>query len=192
MDDFNILSDSDSISTKVPFRIKAGSIDNDYMIVDFADNSHKILFADIDYICAGIIKDRTMSSSPPKTGVGNMIKSLFSADKDKEEEQPVIKTSYLLDIYVRDNPVPYRINGSFVNYKSFLEKVSYASLENFKILIKKISEKSSFAVFNATAGCFLKGKPIKKFYRSELEFLVESSEKRKALEGELSYSDVIG
>ncbi|MCQ2736280.1 MAG: hypothetical protein MJ234_03585 [bacterium] len=191
MDDFKIVNDSDSISTKVPFRIKSGSIGENSMNVEFSENSAEISFSDIEYICAGIIKDRTMSSAPPKTGVGTMLKNLFSTDKDKEEDQPIIQTAYLLDIYVKGIPVPYRINGSFVNYKSFLGKVAYASLENFKILIKKISEKSSCAVFNATAGCFLRGKPVKKFYRSELEFLVESSERRKASEGELSFSDVM-
>lgn len=193
LDNLESLSDSDSVSSRIPFRIKSGRIDGDSMTVEISDDAPKtISFSDVEFVCAGVIRDKTMSPTPPKTLVGSLLNGLFGGDKDNEAPKPQINVSYLLDIYVRGQISPYRINASFVNYKAFLDKVSYISLDNFKILIKNICRNASEARFNRTACDFVMSRPVRKFYVSELEFLVESGEKRKALNDETSYSDLMG
>lgn len=177
------LTKEEGISSKVPFRIKSGKFLDSYAEVEISDETRKIDYSDIEYICAGVIKDKTISATPPKTGLGKMLNSLFSKDSNKDEDNtPIIKTFYLLDIYVKDQAVPFRINGGFVNYKSFLEKIGYISLENFKMLLKEFAFRAKKSKFNKTACDFLKKSPIKKSYVSELAFLVEASEEREKLD----------
>ena len=76
--------------------------------------------------------------------------------------------------------------------KSFLEKIGYISLENFKMLLKEFSFRAESSKFNRTAFDFLKKSPIKKFYASELAFLSESSEEREKLEVQHSWNEIFG
>ena len=187
------LTTEEGISSKVPFRIKSGKFLDSYVEVEISDETRKIIYSDIEYICAGVIKDKTISATPPKTGIGKMLNSLFSKDVSKDDENtPIVKTFYLLDIYVKEQSVPFRINGGFVNYKSFLEKIGYISLENFKMLLKEFSFRAESSKFNRTAFDFLKKSPIKKFYASELAFLSESSEEREKLEVQHSWNEIFG
>ncbi len=186
------LTTEEGISNKVPFRIKSGNFCDSYVEVEISDETKQIEYSDIEYICAGIIKDKTLSASPPKTGLGKMLNSLFSKDVSKDEENtPIVKTFYLLDIYVKNQTVPFRINGGFVNYKSFLKKIGYISLENFKMLLKEFAFRAKTSKFNKTAFDFIKKYPVKKSYISELEFLIESSEERKKLELRNTWNDII-
>lgn len=185
------LTKEEGISNKVPFRIKSGNFFDSYVEVEISDETKKIDYSDIEYICAGVIKDKTLSATPPKTGLGKMLNSLFSKEVSKDEENtPIIKTFYLLDIYVKDQTVPFRINGGFVNYKSFLKKIGYISLENFKMLLKEFAFRAKTSKFNKTAFDFIKKCPVKKSYISELEFLIESSEERKKLDIRSSWNDI--
>ena len=185
------LTKEEGISNKVPFRIKSGNFFDSYVEVEISDETKKIDYSDIEYICAGVIKDKTLSATPPKTGLGKMLNSLFSKEVSKDEENtPIIKTFYLLDIYVKDQTVPFRINGGFVNYKSFLKKIGYISLENFKMLLKEFAFRAKTSKFNKTAFDFINKCPVKKSYISELEFLIESSEERKKLDIRSSWNDI--
>ena len=155
------LSTEEGISNKVPFRVKSGK---------FLDDSVELEISD---------------------GIGKMLNTLFSKDGSKEEENShVIKTFYLFDIYVKDQTVPFRINGGFVNYKSFLNKIGYISLENFKMLLKEFAYRAKDSRFNKTICSFISKSPIKKFYISELEFLIEASEERKKIEAQHSWNDL--
>ncbi len=185
------LSTEEGISNKVPFRVKSGKFLGDSVELEISDDVKNVNYSDIEYMCAGVIKDKTISATPPKTGIGKMLNTLFSKDGSKEEENShVIKTFYLLDIYIKDQTVPFRINGGFVNYKSFLNKIGYISLENFKMLLKEFAYRAKDSRFNKTICSFISKSPIKKFYISELEFLIEASEERKKIEAQHSWNDL--
>lgn len=185
-----LLDIEDSISSKVPLRIKAGRFFPDYIEVELSEKTEKINYNDIEYICAGLIMDKSLTSSPPKTALGQMLQSIFAGDRDTEKPQPVITVNYILDIYVKDKFLPFRINAAFVNYKSFLDKVGYISFDNFKLLLKKIASQSSNSVLNDTSYRLLLNKQAQKKYSSEVEFLIESSEKRKDLTAEFTWASV--
>ena len=128
------------IPIPVPIRVKSGSIESDGLFIHTANKAEKIVWDDIDLIALGIIRERIMDEAP-KSEVRLLVRSLFFGEsvKGQHKEKPHRET-YLLDIYVKGKESPYRIDHTVVNYKSFLGKCGYSSLENFKMLAGEISK----------------------------------------------------
>ncbi len=145
------------IPIPVPVRVKSGSIESDGLFIYTANKTEKIAWDDIELIALGIIRERIMDEAP-KSEVRIMIRGLFFGESAKghHKEKPHRET-YLLDIYVKDQKFPYRIDHTVVNYKSFLGKCGYSSLENFKMLAVEISKPALKSKMDPNMMIYIKG-----------------------------------
>lgn len=65
---------------------------------------------------------------------------LLGENKDTQKKIPEIKTSYFIDIFLKDENKIYRFDSSYINYKDFLDAVEFISLSNFKKFALKLKE----------------------------------------------------
>jgi len=181
-------------TNKVPVRIKSGHIEDEHIVAEAGGEFQKIPFESIEYICLGIIDEKLTTSDPPKSNMRNMIQGFFGGgDKsDKETKiQPTSRTTYILDIYVKNIPAPFRIDASSINYKGFIKKVTYISADNFKMLVHNICSKSENCRFNNALVTFLtKRKEKPQIFTSKNEFELVSIKKRHNLESEASWQEL--
>lgn len=145
------------IPIPVPIRVKSGSIESDGLFINTANKTEKIAWEDISLIALGIIREKILDEAP-KSEVRMMIRSLFFGEsvKGHHKEKPHRET-YLLDIYVKGQESPYRIDHTVVNYKSFLGKCGYSSLENFKMLAGEIAKSAEHSKVDNNMMIYTKG-----------------------------------
>lgn len=182
------------IPIPVPIRVKSGSIEYDGLSVYTANKTGKIAWDDIELIALGIIRERIMDEAP-KSEVRMLVRSLFFGESVKahHKEKPHRET-YLLDIYVKGQESPYRIDHTVVNYKSFLGKCGYSSLDNFKMLAREISKSAVNSKIDSNMMIYIRGSreglaKYKTVYDFELECqnILMNQEKREI--GEIQTPD---
>ena len=78
-------------------------------------------------------KTETVSFALPRAGKANVTLVDTGLDAMTGARVRKIRDVYLLDIFVREQPQPFRVDGSTVNYRSFLgSQVSHSSSLNFR------------------------------------------------------------
>lgn len=145
------------IPVPVPVRVKSGSMESDGLMIFTSNKTEKFGWNDVDLIALGIIREKIMDDAP-KSEVRKMVRSLLFGEsvKAQHNDKPHRET-YLLDIYVKGRESPYRIDHTVVNYKSFLGKCGYSSLENFKMLAGEISKSIDSSKIDANMKIYTKG-----------------------------------
>ena len=128
------------IPIPVPIRVKSGSMDDNKLVVHTSSTTREINWENIELISLGVIKER-LRDDVPKSQVRIMIRGLFFGEstKNRSKEAPH-RLTYLLDIYIKDEESPLRIDHTVVNYRSFLNECGYSSQENFRSLARKLVE----------------------------------------------------
>ena len=167
---------------RLPVRIKSGSIQDDHIHIETSKESEDISFADIDYICLGIIEEKFTSSEPPKSKMRTMVNGLLGGARGGKETKirPESRMINILDIYTKGNDVPYRIDASAINYKGFIDKIGYISRDNFRNLLKSICIKASDSKFSASLISFMLKMREKPIVFSSLDDFILSSRKERA------------
>ncbi len=194
----NIVPENDneanpSLYNKIPIRIKSGKITETEMEIITSRETKIVKFEDIDYICLGIIDEKIISSEPPKSGMRNMVRGLFFGKEDSKEKkiQPDSRRTELLDIYVKEQEAPYRIDASAVNYKELLSDISYRSADNFRSLVKSICIKATGSHFNKSLISFItKLKDRQTLFSSTNEFSFTSLKERETSDKQSSWDDI--
>lgn len=174
--------DQGRIPTPLPIRVKSGSAGKASLTLNTANKSITINWNDVELLALGIIRTEVGKSEATKSRVRKFVRQILLGDTETVEKTKYQSDIYLLDIYVRGNESPFRIDQATVNYKSFLVSPGYASLQNFRNLVKRIIYFAENTRLDSCLIAFvssLKEKLI--FYNSVYDFELESQIRRSQL-----------
>jgi hypothetical protein len=173
----------------IPVRVRAGKAEKDQLTLQTYNGDEVIKWEDIELMCLGVIRC-VKNEKIPESQIRKMVKGIFFGEESSHEPEEYT-VSQLLDIYVRDQQAPYRIDKDNINYKSFLVSPSYVSALNFEPLVKRLVFFARSTRINSSLSAFLIGDKDKIFkYKSIYEFQEDSEKNRKDLESLKSRADV--
>ena len=142
------------IPTPIPHRVKSGNVGRKTLHLNIGKGSVDIAWENIELIALGVIQEELVSKEP-KSRIRRFLRKYFFGESERVDRKRVYREFYLLDIYVKEEEAPYRIDQTTVNYREFLSSVGYVSLENFRILVKSIVSRSSNASLDPSLVAFL-------------------------------------
>ncbi|MCD4783621.1 MAG: hypothetical protein K8T10_07295 [Candidatus Eremiobacteraeota bacterium] len=173
--------DQGRIPTPVPIRIKSGSIEKDQMVIHTSETTKRIPWEDIELLSLGIVHAERNSGEAPKSSLRIRIRQVLLGDPDRQmDETKEWRDTYLLDIYLKEEQTPYRIDHSSFNYRSILKNPGYVSSNNFRKLVNKIACYSNNSRLDPCLIAYLAQEKRKlKFYNTVYDFELESQVYRK-------------
>ncbi len=115
---------------KLPIRVKGGTIHPEHLFLETAEEIIEVPWEKIKLLSLGVIEEKVGMEELPRSFIRNVLRSIFYGEKMKE-----VRKTYLLDIFVEGAEVPFRLDSSFINYRSFLPRPSHISIQNFKKLL---------------------------------------------------------
>lgn len=178
--------------TALPNRVKSGEFVPQGMSFETGSGRSSVSWPQIELITLGIIEENVGDQPGSKSGLRSMVRKMFFGENQQEQQRVrKIRDVYLLDVFVRDQQQPYRIDGTTVNYRAFLGRVSYASSQNFQRLIGRIVDESVEARLDSSVIAFLGGQRDKiKRYGGVYDFELESSQNRDRLASLMARRDL--
>lgn len=173
--------DEGRIPTPIPIRIKSGRIENDQMVIHTSKTTKKISWEDIELLSLGIVHVEKGTGEAPKSGIRIRLRQILLGDPDRQmDKKKEWRNTYLLDIYVKGEQTPYRIDHSSINYRSILKNPGYVSSSNFRKLVIKIAYHSNNARLDPCMIAYIAQEKNKlKFYNTVYDFELESQVYRK-------------
>lgn len=179
---------------KLPVRVKSGAMTDDCLHIITSCDEKDIEWASIEYICLGAIDEATRGTEAPKSNMRKVFSKIFFGEQSKDEiEKAPMRTSYVIDIYTKNQECAFRLDSSNINYKSFLEDVSYMSFHNFKILLQKLVDNAKNSYFNKSAIALLLRKKDKiQRYSSIYDFELDTQRSRLNVKKEIHWNELSG
>lgn len=162
------------IPVPIPFRVKSGSANSRYLLLQTAQKTVEIQWSDVEMLALGIIKYEATLGQAPKSRMRRVLRQVLLGDPEKINKGKSYNLVSLLDVYVKGYESPFRIDQGLVNYRGFLNSPGYVSKKNFRNLVNKIVYFSENARLDPCLVDFL-GKMRKKLttYESIYDFQSE-------------------
>jgi hypothetical protein len=97
-------------------------------------------WARVEMLALGVVEEAFGEAHTQKSGMRAMVRKFFFGESQADQQRlRKIRDVYLLDLFVRAQPQPFRIDAGTVNYRSFLGgHVSHSSSMNFRRLMVKL------------------------------------------------------
>jgi len=162
---------------KIPLRVKAGRITEDCLCLEIADEMVEIPWENIQLLTLGVIEQQVGLGELPRSIIRNIVRSLLFGEKVNEEvKTKEVRKIYLLDIFVEGQESAFRVDSSFINYRSFFPRVIHISIQNFKKLLNLFASRAKASRLALSLVAFICSRmdEVKKFnsvydYEIELE-----------------------
>jgi|GEM_PF-4224441 len=122
-------------------RVKSGKFSDNAFVFCLPDGEATLPLDKIKFVSLGIIKEEVTGLKPEMSGIRKKLRQvLMGEDKNTQKNTPDIRTTYFIDIILKDSPVIYRFDSSYINYKNFLEETELISINNFKKFVAKFRD----------------------------------------------------
>lgn len=144
-------------SLPLPLRVKTGAITDDHFVAETARDCFTVRWDQVKLVCLGFVAERYDTDAAAYVtqklinDMGRMVKG-GSADEGKIVS---FKESQVLDVFVEGFPEPLRFEANNLNYRAFLGKVSFMSLQNFFRFVRAFVSHCHQARFNRNVKHFL-------------------------------------
>ncbi len=156
--DMNMFSSLDEgrIAVPIPFRVQSGSAGSRGLILETYDDVYKFQWDQVEFLALGLIVNQLNHGKSPKSGMRMKIRELLLGDPEKKFKVKYQSELHILDIYLKDREAPFRIDQGSINYRGFLMRPGYVSIDNFRQLVAQVSYYSRQAHLNHQLREFLK------------------------------------
>ncbi|MCD6309686.1 MAG: hypothetical protein J7M18_03165 [Candidatus Eremiobacteraeota bacterium] len=184
--------DSEIGKQRLPIRVRGGGIDGEYLVLYTTAEKKHIALEDIKLICLGIIREVIGDFDSPRSFLRNLLRSILFGEKEMDRQVPkTYREVYLVDIYVGESEIPYRIDSSFFDYRDFLEELEYISINNFRKLFRLLAESATSSMFDKNSVAFLRMRTqdLRKV-ASIYDYDLDSLDARRALQSQIPYHDI--
>ncbi|MCL5036279.1 MAG: hypothetical protein M1269_04085 [Chloroflexi bacterium] len=182
----------EAVKSRLPIRVRGGEIDGEYLVLYTAVDKKRIAWLDVKIICLGIIKEVVGDFEPPKSMLRNLVRGVMYGEKESDRQVPkTIRNVYLVDIYVGESEIPYRIDSTLFDYRNLLEKLDFISINNFRKMFEKLAKSATTSRFDKNSAAFLcmRTYDLRKV-GSVYDFDLESLEARRNLEKHIPQCDL--
>lgn len=120
-------------------RVKSGKFSDNAFVFHLPKGDQTLPLDKIKFVSLGIIKEAITGLNPEMSGMRKKLRQVFMGeDKQLQKNTPDIRTTYLIDIILKDSDIIYRFDSSYINYKKFLEETELISINNFKKFVAKL------------------------------------------------------
>lgn len=139
--------------TPLPSRVRDGSFEDDHLVA----GGELIPYESIRYLALGVIDQMVKPSELKKGPLQQMVKKVTGgedSDSPKDRAQQT-RQLHILDVFTDLQDQPFRFAASNVNYKTFLDKVSYVSHHNFFRFCVHFARKAPHAICTTSTAAFL-------------------------------------
>lgn len=140
-------------ATPLPSRVRDGTFEEDHLVA----GGEQIPYDAIEYLALGVINQMIKDSELKKGPLRKMVKKVTGGEEGDSAKDRAKQTRqvYLLDVFTKLQDQPYRFAAGNVNYKSFLDKVTYVSLHNFFRFVVHFARKVPHATATASTAAFI-------------------------------------
>lgn len=177
----------------LPSRVKSGELTPQGLSVETASARIAITWDRVEFITLGIIEEPVGDAPLQRSTLRNLVRNAFFGDNQNERQRVrKVRDIMLLDVYVRDQPQPYRFDGTTVNYRSFLGEVTHSSNTNFLRLVGRIVHHSIHSRLDSSVVAFLKGQRDRvKHFGGVYDFELENIQNRERLTTQIPRCDLL-
>lgn len=140
-------------SAPLPMRVRDGSFEDDH----FLAGGEPVPYQSVKYLALGVIDQMVKDSELKKGPLQKMVKKVTGGDDGDSAKERARQTReiYILDVFTELQEQPYRFEGGSVNYKSFLDKVTYVSHHNFYRFCVHFARRVPQALVTASLSAFV-------------------------------------
>lgn len=141
----------------IPNRVKSGEFTEKGISLETQAGGVFVEWPRVEMLALGIVEEAFGDAQTQKSGVRAMVRKFFFGESQADQQRVrKIRDVYLLDIFVREQPQPFRVDGSTVNYRSFLgSQVSHSSSLNFRRFMTRLVQRSADACLDTSTVAFL-------------------------------------
>lgn len=109
--------------TYLPVRIRSAIIKEGVFQITTSKGEESFPFSSIELFCLGVIEEKAGSAEVEPSGMRSMLRKVLLGatpeDPHKKVKEARVKRTYYLDFFVKNSKLPYRIESTSMNYKSF-------------------------------------------------------------------------
>jgi hypothetical protein len=169
------------ITTRLPIRVKSGEISEENLTLLTALEVRKIPWESVEMIALGMINEEIDTGKAPKSKMRSFLRQFLVGETNKpSEDKRNVRDFCLLDIYIKGEDCPYRIDQSIVNYRGFIEKPGYISADNFNKLTRRLTFYAKYSKLDPNLVAFLtKTKADVKKFGSILDYELDLQTSRR-------------
>jgi hypothetical protein len=140
-------------SAPLPSRIRDGSFEENHLVA----GGEEIPYEAIEYLALGVIDQMVKASELKKGPLSKMVKKVTRGEEGDSAKDRAAQTReiYILDVFTSLQDQPFRFAAANVNYKSFLDKVTYVSMHNFFRFVVHFARKVPQATVTASTAAFI-------------------------------------
>ena len=137
----------------LPSRVRDGTFEEDHLVA----GGEQIPYDQIEYLALGVIDQMIKDSELKKGPLRKMVKKVTGGEESDSAKDRAKQTRqiYLLDVFTKVQDQPFRFAAGNVNYKSFLDKVTYVSLHNFFRFVVHFARKVPHAMATNSTAAFI-------------------------------------
>lgn len=172
---------------QLPIRVRSAVLKADPIQVSTSRGDFLIPRDSVVFISFGIIDEEVGFSESRQSSLRKMIRSaLFGEDQGTETSPKSFRHVHLMDIFVKGEERPFRIDGAHFNYRSVLDEVSHNSADNFRNLMASLIRSCPNCFFTRSAqGFILRRKEEVKHYNGVYDFEIESQQCRRRMDEQI-------
>lgn len=124
------------------FRVKSGEFTDKAFVANLEGGVIQIPWDEIEFASLGVIRERVPDIRNEMSGVRKKLRQVFfREDKHAQKSIVHVRTTYLIDLFLKNSKKIYRFDSSYINYKHFIDNVGLISINNFKNFVIKLCEK---------------------------------------------------
>lgn len=140
-------------ATPLPSRVRDGSFEENHLVA----GGEEVPYDTIEYLALGVIDQMVKASELKKGPLRKMVKKVTGGEENDSAKDRAAQTRqiYILDVFTSVQDQPYRFAASNVNYKSFLDKVTYVSMHNFFRFVVHFARRVPEATVTASTAAFI-------------------------------------
>jgi hypothetical protein len=140
-------------SAPLPSRVRDGSFEEEHLIA----GGEEVPYEAIEYFALGVIDQVVKASELKKGPLQKMVKKVTGGEESDSAKDRAAHTRqiYILDVFTSVQDQPFRFAAANVNYKSFLDKVTYVSMHNFFRFVVHFARKIPHATVTASTAAFI-------------------------------------
>lgn len=144
-------------SLPLPLRVKTGAIAEDHFVAETAKDYFTVPWDKVKLVCLGFVEERydTEATAYATQKLINDMGRMVKGGSPDEGKIVSFKESQILDVCVEGFAEPLRFEANNLNYRAFLGKVSFMSLQNFFRFVRAFASHCQQARFTPNVKHFL-------------------------------------
>ncbi len=172
---------------QLPLRVRSMMLKAGSFQVSTSSGEFVIPRDSVVFITFGIIDEEVGFSEARQSGLRKMIRGMvFGEEQVPHAPQKSYRHVHLMDVFVKGEERPFRIDGAHFNYRLILDEVGHNSNENFRNFMASLISLCPNCYFTRSVqGFILRRKEEVKHYNGVYDFEIDSQQARRRMDEQI-------